>query len=57
MHINLHAPSMPVFVVSLVLAVLALLGYFVTLPYITLYGFLLAIIAYVVLALGNVVRT
>jgi hypothetical protein len=48
---------MLVFVVSLVLAVLALLGYFVTIPYITLYGFLLAIIAYVVLALGNVVRT
>jgi len=57
MNINLHAPSMLVFVVSLVLAVLALLGYFVTIPYITLYGFLLAIIAYVVLALGNVVRT
>jgi hypothetical protein len=57
MNINLHAPSMLIFVVSLVLAVLALLGYFVTIPYITLYGFLLAIIAYVVLALGNVVRT
>ena len=57
MNINLHAPSMPMFVVSLVLAVLALLGYFVMIPYITLYGFLLAIIAYVVLALGNVVKT
>jgi hypothetical protein len=57
MNINLHAPSMPMFVVSLVLAVLALLGYFVTIPYITLYGFLLAIIAYAVLALGNVVKT
>jgi len=57
MNINLHAPSMPIFVVSLVLAVLALLGYFVMIPYVTLYGFMLAIIAYVVLALGNVVKT
>ena len=45
MNMNLHAPSMPIFVVSLVLAVLALLGYFVTIPYVTLYGFRLAIIA------------
>ena len=44
MNMNLHAPSMPMFMVSLVLAVLALLGYFVTIPYITLYGFLLAMI-------------
>jgi hypothetical protein len=57
MNLNLHAPSMPIFLVSLVLAVLALLGYFVSIPYVTLYGFLLAIIAYVVLALGNVVKT
>jgi hypothetical protein len=56
MNLNLHAPSMPIFMVSLVLAVLALLGYFVSIPYVTLYGFLLAIIAYVVLALGNVVK-
>jgi hypothetical protein len=57
MNIHLHAPSMPIFLLSLVLAVLALLGSFVTIPYITLYGFLLAIVAYVVLALGNVVKT
>jgi len=39
MNIDLHAPTMPIFLVSLVLAVLALLGYFVVIPYITLYGF------------------
>jgi hypothetical protein len=57
MNLNLHAPSTMIFVVSLVLAVLALLGYFVTIPYVTLYGFLLAMIAYAVLALGNLVKT
>ena len=48
---------MPIFLVSLVLAVLALLGYFVVIPYITLYGFWIAIIAYVMLAVGNVMKT
>jgi hypothetical protein len=57
MNIDLHAPTMPIFLVSLVLAVLALLGYFVVIPYITLYGFWIAIIAYVVLAVGNVMKT
>ena len=57
MNIDLHTPTMPIFLVSLVLAVLALLGYFVVIPYITLYGFWIAIIAYVVLAVGNVMKT
>jgi hypothetical protein len=57
MNIDVHAPTMPIFLVSLVLAVLALLGYFVVIPYITLYGFWIAIIAYVVLAVGNVMKT
>jgi hypothetical protein len=57
MNIQLHAPTMLIFLISLVLAVLALVGYFVVIPYITMYGFWIAIIAYVVLAYGNVMET
>jgi hypothetical protein len=54
---NLHAPSAPIFVVSLVFAVLALIGHVVLIPFVTLYGFWVAIIAYVILAFGVVMRT
>ena len=54
---NLHTPSVPLFVTSLVFAALALIGHFVLLPFITLYGFWVAIIAYVILALGIVMKT
>jgi hypothetical protein len=54
---NLHAPSVPIFVVSLVFAVLALIGHVVLIPFVTLYGFWVAIIAYVILAVGVVMRT
>jgi hypothetical protein len=47
---NLHAPSQVLFSVSLIIAVLALIGRFAWLPYISLYGFWVAIIAYLVLA-------
>jgi hypothetical protein len=54
---NLHAPSVPIFVASLVFAVLALIGHVILIPFVTLYGFWVAIIAYVVLAVGVVMRT
>ncbi|MBR0861664.1 hypothetical protein ACVIWV_006925 [Bradyrhizobium diazoefficiens] len=54
---NLHTPSVPLFIVSLVLAALALIGHFVLLPFVTLYGFWVAIIAYVILAAGVVMKT
>ncbi len=53
---NLSAPTKPVFIISLILAVLAVIGVFVTIPLITPNGFWVAIIAYVVLAIGNVAR-
>jgi hypothetical protein len=55
MELEIHTPSMPVLVVSLVLAVLALVCYFAA-P-ITPFGFWIAIMAYVVLALGITVKT
>jgi hypothetical protein len=57
MNLNLHAPSVPIFVVSLVFAVLGLIGHVVLIPFVTLYGFWVAIIAYVILAAGVVMRT
>lgn len=54
---ELNAPAMWIFVVSLIIAVVAVIGVFTPIPYITQYGFWVASLAYVVLALGNVLDT
>jgi hypothetical protein len=46
-----------VFVLSLVIAVLAVVSVLTPIPYITAYAFWVAIIAYVILAVGNLVET
>jgi hypothetical protein len=51
---ELDVPSMPVLLISLVLAVLALVCYFVAPPPI---GFWIAMMAYVVIGLGSIVKT
>ena len=53
---TLSAPTAPVFWISVVLAVLALLGHFARIPFFIEYQFWTAIVAYVVLLLGNVLR-
>jgi hypothetical protein len=54
---NLNAPTQVIFILSLIIAVLALIGFFVpTIPYISAYAFWLAIIGYVVLAAGCVMK-
>jgi hypothetical protein len=54
---NLSAPTMPVFLVSLVLAVLAIISSYVApLPVVTGNEFLVALAAYVVLLIGNVAK-
>jgi hypothetical protein len=50
---ELHAPAMGVFILSFVLAVLAVVSVFVAIPYFSTNAFWVAISAYVVLALGN----
>ena len=50
---TLQTPAMWVFILSLVLAVLAVVGVFVEIPYLSMYAFWVAVLAYVVLALGN----
>ena len=53
---NLSAPTMPIFVIACILFLLALIGHFVVIPVVTMYQFWLAIIAFVVLALGNLLK-
>ena len=53
---NLSAPTNVVFVVSVILAVLAVIGTFTPLPFISDNAFWVAIAGYVVLALGNILR-
>ena len=47
---SLHAPSKGWFVASLIIAVV---GTFSSIPYVTTYGIWIAILAYIVLAVGN----
>jgi hypothetical protein len=53
---TLSAPSQVVFLVSLVLAIIAILGALVIIPVVTKYAFWIAVLAYVVLALGNIMK-
>jgi hypothetical protein len=49
---KLSAPTQPIFLISVVLFVLALLGHFAHIPTLSLYQFWFALAAYVVLAFG-----
>ena len=53
---NLSPPTTAVFIISLILAVLAIIGTFVAIPLISANAFWVAIIAYIILAVGNVFR-
>jgi len=53
---TLSAPTTTVFLISVVLALLALLGHFTSIPFVTMYQFWVAIAAYVLLFLGAVLK-
>ncbi|HLL27959.1 MAG TPA: hypothetical protein VKT73_09990 [Xanthobacteraceae bacterium] len=54
---RLNAPTQMVFLISLALAVLALIGYFASgIPYLHAYDFWLAIAGYVVLAAACIMK-
>ena len=53
---NLSPPTTAVFIISVVLAVLAIIGTFVAIPVINANAFWVAIIAYIILAVGNLFR-
>jgi len=54
--VNLSAPTFPIFVVSLVLFLLAVIGMFIPIPIVSGNILWLALIAYVVLLVGNVAK-
>ncbi len=53
---RLSAPTVPVFSMSVVLAILAVIAMFVSLPLVSGNAFWVAIAAYVVLLIGNVAK-
>lgn len=53
---NLNAPTQVVFIISLIIAVLALIGHFAFVPFITEYKFWFAMVAYIVLAAACVLK-
>ena len=53
---NLSPPTTAVFIISVVLAVLAIIGTFAAIPVISANAFWVAIIAYIILAVGNLFR-
>jgi hypothetical protein len=56
MDMNLSAPTLIVFLISVALAILALIGHFTNIDFVTQYHFWIAIVAYVVLAIGCLVK-
>jgi hypothetical protein len=53
---RLTAPTQAVFLISAALFILALIGHFAHVPTLSLYQLWLALAAYVVLALGNLLK-
>jgi hypothetical protein len=54
---SLHAPSKGWFIASLIIAVIALIGALSPIPYISAYGIWVALLAYVVLVIGNLAQS
>ena len=56
LEMNLTPPSTAVFFISVILAVLAIIGKFVAIPFISDHGFWVVVVAYIILAVGNLFR-
>jgi hypothetical protein len=53
---KLNAPTQVMFLVSLVIVLLAIIGLFVNIPIISMYAFWIAVLGYAVLAAGCVLK-
>ena len=53
---TLNAPSQVLFLISLALAIIAILGALVIIPVVTKFAFWIAILGYIVLALGCLMK-
>jgi len=47
---NLSAPSQMMFIIAVVVAIIAILGYFISIPFISAYAFWILVLAFVILA-------
>jgi len=47
---NLSAPSQMMFIIAVVVAIIAIIGYFVSIPFISAYAFWILVLAFVILA-------
>jgi hypothetical protein len=56
MTIEIHAPTVHVLLISVAIALLAIVCYFFLIPYLTPIAHWIVLIAYVVLALGTTVK-
>ena len=56
MTIEIHAPTVHVLLISVAIALLAIVCYFFFIPYLTPIAYWIALIAYVVLSLGTTVN-
>ena len=54
---SLHATSKGWFIASLIIAVIAVIGALSPIPYLNAYGIWVALLAYVVLVIGNLAQT
>ena len=57
MKVEIHAPDVNVFLISLILALLALISFLFAIPYITPVAHWIALLAYAVLALASTLKT
>jgi hypothetical protein len=53
---NLSAPTQPVFLVAIILAILAVVSTFVVIPVITANAFWAMVVAFAILAVGNLLK-
>lgn len=53
---TLNAPSQVVFIIAVIIAVLAVLGALVTIPFVTTYAFWILVLGFIVLAGGVLMK-
>ncbi len=53
---NLSAPTQPIFLIAVIIAALAIISTFVAIPVISMNAFWVAIVAFIVLMVGNLAK-
>ena len=53
---NLNAPSQMVFIIAVVIAIIAILGVLIAIPFVTQYAFWILLLAFIVLAGGCLMK-